>query len=175
MPSQRLLTMGLLSKHPSKSSVLKRFTAPPGPYTRRYTDYEKMHMVALWYTPGLSKTWIFEQFAKYGLSQKAVMDRMMRIVHDKKNRAKWEHLGQRNILFIGQPEVERYFARSENPRLKVPNWALPILNDEIKRGLTQTDVAHKYGLSRLTVRRCLNRSMFEPRRNEGLLPWKPKG
>ena len=130
----------------------------------KYTDYELMHMVALYHTPYLSKEWIRDQFVQRGLDPREDMRRFAYLAC--KYRDRWKHLGERNLKFIGQPEVERYFTRSTR-KLKIPPWALPIFNDHVKQGMTQKAIAVKYGLSRKAINECINRrSMFDPGPNE---------
>ena len=164
MPSKRLLAMGLLSKYPLKSSVLKKFIHPNR--GMNYTDYEKMHITALYFTPGISPIWLGYQFQKLGLYPVTALSRMRKMAYRTENRSRWEHLGQENLLFIGQPEVERYFLRRDiTRRVNIPNWVLPIFNDHIKQGWTQVKIAKTYKLNKYTVFKTLKyRSMFVPHR-----------
>lgn len=159
MPKDRLLTMGLLSKYPKKSWILKHFLDPND--RRYYSDAEKMHMAALWFTPELPKSWIKHQFQTYSDRNP---DHLMQYVNVQayRNKEKYGHLGQQNILFIGQPEVERYYLRRP-PQLKAyhPSWAVPIFNDHVKSGMTIADIARKYGCPYLGVYRAMQKSIFE--------------
>jgi hypothetical protein len=161
MPSRRLLLMGLLSKYPNRSSVLQKFAT--NTVGSKYSDFEKMHITATQFTPGMTKAWLGFQFEQLGMDEQKALRKMRMIAYAPKNRARWEHLGQENVLHIGPVEVERYFLRRNPHRgVYIPNWALPVFNDDLKRGMSKTAVAEKYGLYRATLYSALRRSMFDP-------------
>ena len=150
--------MGLLSKIPTRSKVLQRFLKRNG---KNYTDYQKMHMTALYHTPGISKHWIADQFESYGMNPKRAMETLGKIACNDKNKERWAHLGEQNIQFLGPDEFERYMVRAKR-RTIVPHWAIPIINDHVKQGMTHKQIGEKYGMDRLRVTKILgSRSMFE--------------
>lgn len=161
MPSKRLLTMGLLSKYPAKSPILKKFMT--NIVGRKYTDYERMHMTALWWTPGLNTTWTQYQFERLGHPKpQDAMRRLRGVAYNPRNRERWEHLGELNVQFITQPEVERFLLR-RNMEIRgyYPSWVLPVLNDHRKDGWTMKQISEHYKLPFRTVENLLNRSMFD--------------
>ncbi len=158
MPKKQLLAMGLLSKIPTRSKVLQRFIKRKG---KHYTDRQKMHMTALYHTPGISKSWMADQFESYGMNPKRAMETVGRVACAPKNKARWGHLGQQNIQFLGPDELQRYISRAKR-KVIIPPWAIPILNDHVKQGMKQADIARKYGISAGGLNVILKtRSMFE--------------
>lgn len=159
---KRLLCMGLLSKVPMRSKVLQRFFDRTNP--RWYTDAEKAHMLGLWFLPGLSERWIEHQFKTLAPELKSdhLMRELRRHAYNPKNRERWEYLGQNNVQFLLQPEVERYFLRRPPGHTYVPFWALPVINDHRKQGWTLNAIAKHYNIHRSLVELILKRSMFDP-------------
>lgn len=160
MPKPRLLTMGLLDKYPLKSKTMTRFlNAHSG---IRYTDAEKQNMVALWFMPELPHSWVAYQFEARGYDPEWAMNKLRQIVY-KRAKPEWRELGQRNVLMIGQPEVERYYER-RNPNMSMwhPSWAIPIFNENLKQGMSQRQVAAKYGMQTSSLEKVLKRGMFAP-------------
>lgn len=154
------MAMGLLSEYPHMSPTFRKFTART---TRKphYTDRNKMHMVALYWTPELSRNWIRYQFEQAGMDGPWAMKNLRKYAYNHENRRRWEHLGQQNILFIGQPEVQRYFERRKT-YTRIPSWAIPIFNDHRKQGMSLQAIADKYGIDRPKMTAAMRRSMFEP-------------
>lgn len=156
--------MGLLSEHPRQSAVLRKFlnNKVGG---KRYTPLDKINMIALWFTPQLPKSWICAQFETLGMDPAIARKRITWIVK-RSDYHKWKHLGQENILHIGQPEVQRYFDRKPKHlrNTHVPIWAIPIFQDHIKQGMTQKAIAEKYGIALSTLKLSIKRSIFAPRR-----------
>jgi hypothetical protein len=168
MPKAQLLSCGLLTEHPLKSSVFQKLLAAKP--NVRLTEREKMHIVALYWTPELPKSWIEEQFRRYGAAApQHVLRRLRRIAYHPKWRAKWQHLGPKNVEFIGQKEVEIFYNRRiEGKQIFHPSWALPVLLDERKRGLTIPQICEKYKLHRRTLEKLKRRSIFD----QPFRPWK---
>lgn len=160
----RLLCMGLLSGQPLKSKVLQHFLEPGR--GKKYSDSEKAHMVGLWWMPGLPHNWIRHQLAT--LAPDRNTEHLIRYIktqaYNPENRRRWEYLGEQNVTYIGQPEVERYFHRRKrgNTRIFVPFWALPVINDHLKQGWTMVKIAKHYDIHMSLVQRMKKRSMFHP-------------
>lgn len=166
MPKAQLLSCGLLTEYPTKSSVFNKLVA--GKPHVRLTKREKMHIVALYWTPELPKSWIEHQFRQAGAS-KRIMGRLRKIAYDPRYRSRWEHLGPKNVGFIGQKEVEIFYNRRiEGQRIYHPSWAVPVLRDEKKRGLTVPQICQKYKIHRRALEKLMKRSMF----SEVFRPWK---
>lgn len=161
MPSKRLLAMGLLSKYPKKSWVLKRFLNRKKGI--KYTDAEKSHITALMFTPHLPASWIEYQLQQYGEDKPEHALRSLKsIAYKPENRERWEHLGKENLMFIGQPEVEYfYLRRNPNKRVFHPSWAIPIIADHIKEGMSGPAIARKYNIHHNQVYSMLKRNMFD--------------
>lgn len=162
MPAKRLMAMGLLSKYPDKSSVLSRFLT--GKPRRHYTEYEIQHMVALYYTPELPKSWIAWQFESRGYDPEYVMKNLRRTIHYNGRKEKWKHLGPQNVPFIGQPEVQRYYDRRDPRATRIwhPNWALAVFNDHLKQGMNLREISEMYNISYVSLRGVIHRSIFDP-------------
>ena len=162
MPKQRLITMGLLSKYPLKSSVLQKFLNAK--ISTRYTEYEKMHMVALWFTPELPQSWMRYQFEQYGADPEMTLMRLRRQAYKSPWKEKFKHIGQQNPIFIGQPEVERYYARRPPGQSGWhPSWVIPVIQDHIKQGMTMVAISEKYGIPYSSVKHLVSRrSVFQP-------------
>ena len=171
MPSPRLLLCGLLSKYPEKSSVFQKIiTIGRG---QRYTDAEKMHIVAMMWTPELPLRWIWHQFEPHISSKKDhFMARLRRIQYHPEYRSRWEHLGEQNIQFIGQPEVERYYLRRPPGKTTYPFWAVPVLRQHVKGGMKQAEVDRMYNLPYKATSKIMRKSIFDRRKAP---PHTPRG
>lgn len=160
MPRPCLLLMGMLSKHPQKSSVMKRFGNNHG--TKTFTQNEIKHAVALYWTPEFSRAWIAWQFRNFERNPENIMRSIRKLAYNPYYRNKWQHLGQRNLQFIGLNEVQAYYDRHPPIQRMLPSWALTVINDLIKRGETQMSIAKRFGLSFSTVNRAIkNRTIFD--------------
>lgn len=155
--------MGMLSKHPQKSSIMKRFGNQHR--TKRFTQREIMHCVALYWTPELSRNWIAWQFRNFERKPDDIMRSIRRYAYHPYYRKKWEHLGRRNLEFIGLDEVQAYYDRHPPTRKFIPSWALIVMIDLVKQGFTKAEVARRFGISRASVVNAINRrTIFEPSR-----------
>lgn len=148
MPKGRLLMMGLLSKQPQKSSILKSFaSADP---KRRYTEYEKMHITALYFTPEISRKWLGYQFEKLGMDPVSAIRKLRRVAYVPKNKYRWEHLGAKNLKYIGTEEAVRYGQRRRpGTILRMTSWMLMAARDLKKQGHSLPKIAEMMGVSYL--------------------------
>lgn len=165
--AHRLLVCGLLSKYPLKSTIVLRFVKKRRA-NKHWTLEEKKQVTALFWTPGLKKTWIAYQFEKHGCNPIYVMDTITKIACNPENRRRWEHLGKQNILYITQEHVMRYYQRRD-PRKKLnhPHWALPFFYDHKKAGMTERQIEKMYGLTFQSIDYLIRRkSLFEPQRDK---------
>lgn len=162
MPSERLILCGLLSKYPKKSWVFQKIINPRQGVS--YTDAEKMHIVGLMFTPELPKSWIWHQFKPFAkTSERNFMLRLRRVAYNHHNRERWGHIGQRNLMHIGQPEVLRYYQRSDPDRyFWHPNWAIPHLVQHVKDGMKMTEIEAMYGLPANTMQKLRRRNIMLP-------------
>lgn len=159
MPKNRLLLCGLLSKVPMRSTILRRMVSPRSGIP--YTDFQKMHMTAMFHTPELSKNWISYQFEKYGCNPENKMRDIRRIAQNPENRERWAHLGARNLIFIGHDEVVRYFHRRGSMKgLDYPSWCIPIINDMLKKGMRGYEIEKYLNLPSGTVSMLRHRSIM---------------
>lgn len=157
----RLMTLGLLSKYPMRSKTLQRFVARRGPH---YTTAQKAQMVALYWTPELPRNWTRFQFEQLGMNGEDAMRSLRMYAYDPDLRARYSHLGQENLLHIGQPEVQRFYDRRDKSKKRCwhPTWAMPIMNDHLKQGMTTTAIARKYDVDRFGLMRAMKRGIFTP-------------
>lgn len=124
-----------------------------------------MHMVAAWWTPELPESWIKYQFDRLGGDGEKCILTVKRYAYNKECRARWQHLGQQNLLFMGHDEVIRYYhRRNKNKNAWHPNWALPVMADLIKSGMTYEAVGELLqGFNKTQIWLLVNRrNMFEP-------------
>lgn len=160
MPSKRLLTMGLLDQYPTKSRILTRFVTNGGKW---FSPAQIQSMVALYHTPGIPKSWMEYQFDQHGLPPRKSMKKLRRFALNPEYRAKWQHLGDENITMIGQPEVERFYARrNPNKEAALPAWAVAIFLDHQKQGMSRAAIAAKYNLSPGSLKHAMKRGIFVP-------------
>ena len=161
MPKPALLAMGLLSKQPQSSTIFKRYGNHRG--TKPFTQREIMHAVALYWTPELPKRWIAWQFRDCERKPEDIMRTIRKWAYHPYYRDKWQHLGRKNLEFIGLDEVQAFYDRYPPGNRSIPSWALIVINDLHKRGETKVGIARRFGLNRHTVRiAILNRTIFEP-------------
>lgn len=169
MPSKRLLCCGLLSKYPEKSSIKQRLQSSRS-FT--FTEDQIKQIVALYYTPGLSKSWIDWQFVKQGHKPDLILRKIRRIAQNPKNRQKYEHLGWENLDYIGPEEVQRYYDRRKpTGQTTHPNWAIAVILDYIKKGMTQAQIAEMYNLNSSQISKLTRKNLFQPTKHKGQPSW----
>jgi hypothetical protein len=154
--------MGMLNKHPLKSLVFKRFCTPT---KTPYTEDQKKHAVALYWTPELPRSWIRWQFEQHSeRNPDHIMQTIKNFAYNPYYREKWGHLGAENLKYIGLAEVDAFYARFKpGARKRLPSWAIMVINDLIKQGWTKKAIARRFGLGYeqfvVTLRR---KSIFDP-------------
>jgi len=169
--------MGMLNKYPHKSTVFKRFCWKSN---SAYTEDQKKHAVALFWTPELPKSWIRWQFEAAGCDNPdRAMHRMTVIAYNPYYREKWGHLGAENLKYIGYEEVNNFYARFKpGARKRLPSWAIMVMNDLLKKGWTKKAIARQFGLGYEQFVITLNRkSIFDPitKFNQNSPNWGRKG
>lgn len=176
MPSPRLLACGMLSKYPEKSPILQRMLTTSSA-AKFHSKAYKQHLTALYFTPGLPKSWIAWQLESRGKNPKTGMRKLRRVALNPENRRKWEYMGPRNLFFIGQPEVYYYYQRRD-PRRRTwhPFWALPVFFDHIKEGMTHAEIEKMYGLApgmvhKFLKTRSVTKDHGELRNKKNLKSW----
>ena len=163
MPKRRLLVAGLLSDYPLRSPVFQKMLNREG--TRhRWTDAQKMHVTALYWTPGLSNRWVTYQLERFGCSSpEHRFTKLRKLAAKPENRSRWEHLGQENLLYITKREVFNYYKYHPPGILWHPSWALLIFQDYRKQGKSVSEIARMHGIDDGVLRDTLKRrSLFKP-------------
>jgi hypothetical protein len=151
---------------------LRKFLRDGKGSTRAYTEEERMHATAIYFTPELPRTWIAYQFAKRGLNSDKYMVRFRKIALNPKNPPHWRELGIRNLQFIGPEELLYYYQRSNpNKQHTHPSWAIAIFNELVKQGRTQRSIEAEYGLKPTTICdfKFTGRNSLTPVKNNGIV------
>lgn len=157
MPFRQIYDCGLLAEDPTKYIAFQRAVTPG--HGRKRTALEIKHLVGLFHTPGLHYKWIMRQF---GFTHDDQMRRLRHVYQKQENRDKYLYLGPRNIQFFGEKELIRYYERSDpNSPKRHPQWAIPIVVNERKKGLTIREITEKYGINHKTLNRMFHTSMFD--------------
>lgn len=166
----KLYAMGLLSDRPERRKVFQKFVSNDS--RKRYSGFDQKEIVGLYFTPDLPRSWIAYQFERLGYDPEKMMRRLRFTALRHKH--KWKHVGPDNVMFIGEAEVERFYAR-KNPASNntFPPWAIAVFRAQRKRGVTLKAIADKHGFHYKYLGRKMSKSIFErPKRGYGMNnPW----